>query len=397
MAAACPFPTSQGSQVLIRQLAEALAARGHAVHLVTYHLGEAAAPPPGVQVRRIPNVPGYRKIGSGPAWGKVLLDFLLLLTLWRVVRREAIDVIHAHNYEALLVSWIVGRLTGRPVVYHSHNVMAAELPTYFRQAWARRLAAWLAWALDHGLPRAADVCIALSPEAVAFYRACGVRDERLRLIPPGIDFDHAEAPDPPLIRARYQLGGDPLVIYTGNLDQYQRLGALLRSFRRVRAARPEAQLVIVSHSPVACYHALLAEAGPRSGVRFIHSRSFAETRALLMAADLAVCPRAACFGFPIKLLNYMAAGKAIVVAQGSAKGIRHLENGYVAADDEGALAAGVLHLLQHPELAARLGAAARASIEGRFQWTRVVNEIERCYDALTLSAVEPMVAEGRVG
>ncbi|MBL8058239.1 MAG: glycosyltransferase family 4 protein [Anaerolineales bacterium] len=397
MVAACPFPTSQGSQVLIRQLAETLAARRHAVHLVTYHLGEpAAAAPAGVQLHRAPAVPGYRKLGSGPAWGKLWLDLLLLLTLWRVVRREAVDVIHAHNYEALLIGWLVGRLTGVPVVYHSHNVMAAELPTYFRSAWARRAAAGLARLLDRELPRRAQACLALSPEAVEFYAAHGVAAERLWLVPPGIEFGEPPAGAAEAARLRHGLGAGPLVIYTGNLDQYQRVAALVRGFERVRAAAPAAQLVIASHGSAGDYQAVLAEAGPAPGVRFVRSASFEETRALLLAAEVAVCPRMACFGFPIKLLNYMAAGKAVVAARGSAKGLRHLENGYVAEDDE-ALMAGVVQLLEQPAMAARLGAAARLTVETRFHWGHAAREIERCYASLTGERAEPALAEGRLG
>jgi glycosyltransferase involved in cell wall biosynthesis len=395
MVGACPFPTSQGSQVLIRQLSEALAAHGHSVHIVSYHLGEAAPPPmPAVRVHRIPRVPGYRKIGSGPAWGKLLLDPLLLLTLARVVRRERIDIIHAHNYEALLVSWLVGRATGRPVVYHSHNIMAAELPTYFSNAPSRRLAGWLARLLDTQLPRRANLSIALSPDAVPFFRSWGVPKERIRLIPPGIDFEDPADCDPALVRQQHNLDDGPLAIYTGNLDQYQRLGLLLRSFQRVRVALPTSQLLIASHSPSAQYRALIERVGPSPGVKFVHCHDFGETQALLASADVAICPRVACFGFPIKLLNYMAAGKAVVVAQGSAKGIRHLENGYVVSDGEQALAEGVIHMLRDPVLGRRLGAAARATVEGRFRWTHVVREIERCYDDLTSKATEPILIDG---
>ena len=40
MIAPCPFPTHQGTQVLIRHLSTALARAGHDVHLVTYGYGE---------------------------------------------------------------------------------------------------------------------------------------------------------------------------------------------------------------------------------------------------------------------------------------------------------------------------------------------------------------------
>jgi glycosyltransferase involved in cell wall biosynthesis len=292
---------------------------------------------------------------------------------------------------------VVGRLTGRPVVYHSHNIMAAELPGYFEQAWSRRLAGWLARMLDNQLPRRADACIALSSEAIPFFQASGVREARLRLIPPGIDFDDAPACEIARVRQEYGLGDGPLVIYTGNLDQYQRVDSLVRSFGAVRAARPDTQLIIASHSPPQQYGRVIQRVGDCPGVRFIHCRTFDEARTLLLAADVAICPRMACFGFPMKLLNYMAAGKPVVVAQGAAKGIRHLENGYVVPDEEGALAAGVLHLLRDPDLARRLGVAARAAIAGRFQWAHAVREIERCYDDLTGCVPAPVRADGRLG
>jgi hypothetical protein len=41
MVAACPFPANHGSPASIREMAEAVAARGHRVHVVTYHFGDA--------------------------------------------------------------------------------------------------------------------------------------------------------------------------------------------------------------------------------------------------------------------------------------------------------------------------------------------------------------------
>jgi 1,2-diacylglycerol 3-alpha-glucosyltransferase len=40
MVAACPFPANHGTSGSIREMAEAVAGRGHEVHVVTYHFGE---------------------------------------------------------------------------------------------------------------------------------------------------------------------------------------------------------------------------------------------------------------------------------------------------------------------------------------------------------------------
>src|SRR5713101_4460725 len=106
MVAACPFPSPRGSQVLIRELAQALAERGHIVHVVTYPYGESLIPLHGVFVHRVRRVDWPAPSGV-LGWRKVLLDLRLARILHAVVRRERIEVIHAHNYEGPLVGYVV--------------------------------------------------------------------------------------------------------------------------------------------------------------------------------------------------------------------------------------------------------------------------------------------------
>ncbi len=372
MVTASPFPTLGGSQVLTRQLAEALAGRGHTVHLVAYHLA-GAAPPVALPVHRIPSVPGYAKLGAGPAWVKPLLDLLLTGRLLQVVRREGIQIIHAHNVEALACGLLVRTWTGVPVVYHSHNVFEQELPTYFRGRLLHGLARWAGRATDAALPRQADAVIVLTAFAAETLRARGVPLDRLHLIPPGI----ACPPAMPSPRSGAQ------VVYAGNLDRYQDLGLLLRAWSRVRAARPDATLTVISASAPARWAQWLTTVGSVEGVQFVPGRDFARVWATINAAEVAVCPRTSRDGFPIKLLNYMAAGRPIVVSAGSAHGLTHGETAFVVPDgDEGGLAAGILALLDDPALARRLGDAARELARTYHDWAVIVPRIEAIYRAI---------------
>lgn len=372
MVTASPFPTLGGSQVLIRQLAEALAARGHAVHLVAYHLA-GAAPPMTLPVHRTPPVPGYAKLGAGPAWAKPFLDLLLAGRLLQVVRRERIQIIHAHNVEALACGLLVRAGTGVPVVYHSHNVFEQELPTYFRGRLLHRLARWAGGAVDAALPRRAEAAIVLTAFAAEALRARGVPPDRLYLIPPGI---HC----PPPILAH---SSGARVVYAGNLDPYQDLELLLRVWPRVRAARPEATLTVISASSPTRWEQLVAASGPVEGAQFVLGRDFGKVWAAIAAADVTVCPRTSRDGFPIKLLNYMAAGRPIVVSAGSAHGLTHGETAYIVPDgDEEALAAGILALLDDPALARRLGDAAQALAGTRHDWDAIARQVEAIYETL---------------
>ena len=131
MVAPCPFPSLRGSQVLIRELAETLADAGHAVHVVTYPSAEHLVPIKRIAIHRVAKIPGLwttRPLG----WQKLVLDLLLCIRLYQVVRRHRIEIIHAHNMEGPVVAWLVRRLTGVPVIYHAHNALSDELPCYAR-------------------------------------------------------------------------------------------------------------------------------------------------------------------------------------------------------------------------------------------------------------------------
>src|SRR3989442_2257151 len=159
-----PYPDLRGSQVLVQQLADGIRGRGHAIRLVTY--GAVASGRP------------------GPRAARIARDVVLVARLWRTVQREAIDLIHAHNYEAAIASLMVGRATNRPVVYHGHNALAEALPLYCRARLARRLAHRLGRLLDAHVPRRADFCIAVTEELGEILRRRGVAASDLTCIAP---------------------------------------------------------------------------------------------------------------------------------------------------------------------------------------------------------------------
>jgi glycosyltransferase involved in cell wall biosynthesis len=122
---------------------------------------------------------------------------------------------------------------------------------------------------------------------------------------------------------------------------------------------------------------------------------FATVRDLIQVADLALCPRREWSGFPMKLLNYMAAAKAVVVSAGSAKAVRHGLNGVVVRDDDAAAyAAAILDLLADPARRRQLGAAARRTVEDEYGWERVIDQVEATYATVLArrAAVAPSAA-----
>ena len=347
-----PFPAFRGSQVLVSHIADGLRSRGHTVELVTYGTRLADRP--------------------GPGASRLVLDAALLVRLVVRIWRERIDVIHAHNYEAAIAGIVAARLTGRPVVYHGHCAMGDELPTYMTSPRLRRMAARIGRFLDEHVPRRADFCITVTGELGARLRRVGVRDDAVACIEP--------VAAPRELRPMEPASGDPLVCYAGNLDGYQNLSFLLTAFGRIRAAEPAARLVLVTHADAQANAARLVAGSPAAGVEIVQAASYDEVRARLAEAAVAVCPRSEGSGFPMKLLNYMAEGKAIVASAGSAKGLVDGVTGRIVPDgDAEAFADTVVALLRDADARRRLGLAARATVEDQAVWETVLDRIEGVY------------------
>lgn len=361
--AACTFPALRGSQVLVRAVAEHAAAAGHRVHLVTYGGDAAYDPPPGVRLHAPP--PRLLRPPVGLGWSKPLHDLRLLRLLRRVVAEEKIDVIHAHNYEAPLLAYRVRARFGVPVVYHAHNALADELATYVAPGWRRRLAARLGRRLDEQVPRRADHVIALTPELADFLAGCGVDRGRLTVLPPLALPDQepgVPADDGPEVSRPDGDGRRFVVLYAGNLDPYQDLDVLFAAFARLRAGCPGAVLEVATHDGAWRRRLDPRAAGwvAEGAVRVRVEPDFAAVRRRMAAADVLVCPRSSWSGYPIKLVNYALAGRPVVVAAGSAKGLADAGGVVVVADrDPEALAQALARMVREPGHAAALAVAAR--------------------------------------
>ena len=380
MVAACPFPTGQGSQVFIRQLAEALQTRGHRVHLVAYHLSE-----PGCRthlpVLRTPPLPGYAKLNSGPTLYKLLLDLFLAIKLATLVRGAKIDIIHAHNYEAALVALWMRKRWRIPVIYHGHTIFEEELPTYFRSRFLKAGTRWLGQRLDSVVPRRMDRCLAITSPMLSRLLKRGVEEEKMELLPPGIFY---EAPGAEEIRAaarKYALEGRPSVLYAGNLDNYQRVDLLLEGFQEVAAECPEAILLIVTNSNPKSYKRQVERLRLTKHVRFLTGLPFDEVKAVMACGDVAVLPRLSPYGLPIKLLNYMAAGLPVVAFRRAGHILEHLQTGYLVGEENAhGLAGEIIALLRDRGLAAKLGANARKAAAAHFGWTQRISMLESIYE-----------------
>jgi phosphatidylinositol alpha-1,6-mannosyltransferase len=188
----------------------------------------------------------------------------------------------------------------------------------------------------------------------------------------------------PAVRARHDLGADPVVVCVGRLVPRKGQDRLVDAWPSVRRRIPAARLVIVGDGPQRKALARAATRQPAGAVTLAGRVPGPALADYLAAADLFAHPnRSRWFGletegFGVVFLEAQAAGRAVVAGNsgGSPEAILDGHTGMlVDGRDVDAIADTVVALLSDPDRRAAMGAAGRAFVERTYDWDVIVADL----------------------
>jgi polysaccharide biosynthesis protein PslH len=176
-------------------------------------------------------------------------------------------------------------------------------------------------------------------------------------------------------------GSDPpTILFVGafnhlpNIDAALRLGEKI--FPRVLARAPEARLALVGHEPEDEVRALAR------GAVSVHA-SVPDVTPYLEQAAIVVAPIRLGGGMRLKVLEALAAGKAVVASSLAAEGIAaHAGEHFLLADDDDDLIEALIALLRNPRRRVELGRGARAWAEQNLGLERPLASFEQLYETV---------------
>jgi len=214
--------------------------------------------------------------------------------------------------------------------------------------------------------RRADRVLPVTEVLAGHVRAGGAEPSRIVVIPNGIDL--AEFPDALAIRQAPE-GAEELTLgFVGFVRDWHGLDGVVRAISAWQGT-PRLALTVVGEGPARSgLEALAAELGIADRVRFTGLATRDEIPRLTAAFDIALQPASVPYASPLKVTEYMAAGRAIVAPdQPNLREILEHERTALLFDpaDDRAMAAAILRLAGDAELRARLGQAARAEVMAR--------------------------------
>lgn len=304
------------------------------------------------------------------------LDLVAAWRLVRLLREECFDIVHCHTP-------------------HAHAIAVAAL--WFASANPRPKLV-VARRVDFSIRRRADVlglssrkynradCIIAVSQAVReILVRDGVKASKIAFVREGIDVARIErAPDrAPEIRASLGIReGERIVANVAALTAHKGQRYLLEAVPVIRAARPEARVVIFGQGELRDELERHARAlGLGDGLIFAGFRSPEEIPSILKAIDVFVLSSVE-EGLGTSLFDAMAAGAPIVAtrAGGIPEIVRDGETGLlVPPRDPAALAGAVTRVLNDASLARRLAEAAGRFVRSAGTKERMVEETLRVY------------------
>jgi glycosyltransferase involved in cell wall biosynthesis len=217
-----------------------------------------------------------------------------------------------------------------------------------------------------------------------------IEESKLTVLPIAADVEAFKPNyDSETVRKSLGLTTEPVVMWVGGFYPWHDLGLLLESFTLILQQRPDAKLVLVGDGQTrSSVVDIVMKKGLRQAVIITGAIAHSQVPEMLSIADVAVVPAAPITaslggtGTPLKLFEYMAAGKAIVAtAQNqAAEVIQDGHNGLlVEAGDVNRFAEAMLTLLNDPIARGRLGQNARQQAVERYSWEQYTRRLEEIY------------------
>jgi glycosyltransferase involved in cell wall biosynthesis len=393
-----------GAAIHIRSFARALAGLGHEVGIVVCDLlGRKQALEDNLhaticsaqlsrwnrtlaEVLRTANSAIGRTPRRNPDAVRVLHNLTFFMTAMQAAKQLNPDFIYERYSLWAVAGLCLARKRSIPLVLEVNAPFAYEQQHYRAGVTCPPLARWV----EEMIWRKARLVLPVSESLRGQLRRSRVKPERIHVLPNSVDTSlfHTGV-DGSLVRQRLRLAGRFVIGFVGTFKRWHGVDLLLSAFRDVHRTDPSTHLLLVGDGPLRSqFDQEVRKAGLIQAVTFAGALAHEDVPQYLAATDAAVAPYPALDDFyfsPLKLFEYMAAGRAVVasrvgqVAEVVVDGVTGLlfEPGNLAS-----LVGCLRRLRDNPELRMELGRNANAACLER-TWTHNAAKVIDWVEALT--------------
>ncbi len=290
----------------------------------------------------------------------------------RLLRKERVALIHAHEFSAILCGWIMAKLAGIPLVatVHGKNYFSEKLRRRVVYRFVSRQGTMIT--VSHDLKR--FVCDKV-----------GVAEKRVEVIYNGVA-PALTVTDEETQKCKAELGISgcyPVLGVVGSLYIVKGHGFLLEAMPELLRRWPRARLLVIGRGELeVALKEQVEQLAIGTNVHFLGMRQ--DVPRLLSVLDAFVLPSLS-EGLSLALLEAMACGKPVVATRvgGNPELIDHGRTGFlVQPEDAKDLAAYLVKLLSDPKMMQQFGRQAAERVGQHFSVGQMVDQYNDRYASL---------------
>lgn len=341
----------------------------------------------GVRVLRAAMLPAIHR---SYVWRVAAFFSFMFSSVWTALQVRDADLIMGTTppiFQALS-AWFVAALRRKPFLLEVRDLW----PEFGISMGVLKnpLIIYLSRKLEHFLYQRATHILVNSPAYRDYMIAKNIPAEKITYIPYGTDIEMFNPSlDGSRIRQELNLENQFMILYAGALGQANDIDTLLRAAERLQTKKNILFVLFGDGKERARLEAAARDKNLQN-VRFVGTRPKKDMPHIVAAADLclAILQNAPAFRttYPNKIFDYMAAGRASVVAiDGISRELIEASHGgvYVPPADDAALAQMILDLSKDPQRVKVMGENARAYLVQNLDRREKLDETLRLFERLT--------------
>jgi len=290
------------------------------------------------------------------------------------------DIIHIHEYRTLqnVIVQHYAKKYGIPYILQAHGSLP-RIGVWLKLKWIYNVL------FGYRLLRDASKVIALSEVEAEQYRHMGVPDEKIAIIPNGIDLsEYAELPPKGYFKKKFNISEDKkIILYLGRVHKTKGIDFLLRAYAHLTNEMNCKDAVLVIAGPNSGYlneaKALANSLGVYNSTVFTGFISSEDKLGALVDADVFVTP--SFYGFPMTFLEACAVGTPIVTTSlGDTLEWIDGKVGYVTQPTHHDLAKAIYRIISDDKLRRKFSRNCIKVARSDFSLEKVVEKLEKVYE-----------------
>lgn len=355
------------------------------MEMLTYHEGDNVDIS-NVTIHRIQSIPGINNIKPGPSGKKIICDMIMFLKCLKILHNNHFDLVHAVE-ESVFIAMVMKWLFGIPFVYDMDSLLAQQVTDKYKML--RPIRGLLESFENMAIRRSSGVlavCKSLQKRACD----CGTKRPVVCLEDVSLlDIPHLEQGN----SLPESLGSDgPVVMYVGNLEEYQGIDLLLESFQQLTHRAPTVQLVIIGgdQDSIEKYKDRSRQLQIQQRVSFLGQRPVSQLGFYLDQADILVSPRIYGQNTPMKIFSYLDSGKPLLATRLSMHTqVLDDQIALLAKPEQHSMTNGLMRLLEDPDFAGDLAIRAKERARQRYSYKMFRANLLKFYKTLEMNISHP--------